>query len=60
MRLVGLLLVAIGVVIVWDVLHGKDPQAHLQDLVNLLGHQHASGTVSATAAPAGQLQSQLL
>jgi len=53
MRLVGLLMLGLGLLIVWEVLRGQKPQDHVQQLVDLFGHQHVSGqSSSATSAAA--------
>lgn len=43
MRVVGFLLSVLGGVITWAVLQGQRPQDHLQQLIDLFGHQHRSG-----------------
>jgi len=43
MRLVGLLLLGLGLLIAWEVLHGQSPIDHVQQLVALFGHQQAPG-----------------
>jgi hypothetical protein len=43
MRVVGLLLLGLGLLVVWEVLQGKRPQDHIQQLIDLFGHQHVSG-----------------
>lgn len=40
MRLVGLLMLGLGLLIVWEVLQGRSPLDHLQQLIDLFGHQH--------------------
>lgn len=47
MRLVGLLLLALGGYIVWEVLQGQRPQDHIQQLIDLFGHQHVAGQAPA-------------
>jgi len=49
MRLVGLLMLGLGLLIVWEVLRGQRPQDHVQQLVDLFGHQHAAGQPPAAA-----------
>lgn len=52
MRLVGLLLLGLGGLIVWAVFQGQKPLDHLQQLIDLFGHQHLSG-VAGPAFPFG-------
>lgn len=54
MRLVGLLMLGLGALIVWEVLHGQSPLDHLQQLIDLFGHQHTSTSPSPSSAPAPQ------
>lgn len=52
MRLVGLLLALLGGFIGYEVIQGQKPQDHLQQLIDLFGHQHPGGvTVTGPSSP---------
>ncbi len=53
MRLVGLLFAGLGGFVVWEVFTGKRPQDHIQQLIDLFGHQHTSSAPAAPAVPGG-------
>lgn len=53
LRLVGFLMLALGGFLLWEVAHGQSPLGHLQQLVDLFGHQHVSGGSPGPAFPFG-------
>ncbi|HKW93305.1 MAG TPA: hypothetical protein VJX92_15530 [Methylomirabilota bacterium] len=53
MRLVGLLMLGLGLLVIWEVLRGQRPQDHVQQLVDLFGHQHVSGQSPSAAMSSG-------
>lgn len=54
MRLVGLLMLGLGLLIVWEILNGQSPMDHLRQLIDLFGHQHTAGEQQPMAAPVQQ------